>query len=195
MGSTFNQPYHPTGPNICMVQFHDADGNWLNTSVPGTDVNTVTDPKALKAWWPTGSPYGGNIMATLDADDLKTLGAMMDHRLVRVISYLTTGRGNAYINPNTDLLPAPGFPAGKDAWSFFDDPGTVTLNELSAQGKTIVLTETAQNAAITALANKAGLTPEQLTQIVNDAVKNAVVDVNVTVHDDTTPALPTPPVA
>jgi len=136
----------------------------------------------------------GNIMATLDVDDLTTLGAMMDHRLVRAISYLTTGRGNAYINGTSDLPPVPGFPAGKDAWSFFDDPGTITLNELSAQGKTIVLTETAQNAAITALANKAGLTPEQLTQIVNDAVKNAVVDVNVTVHDDVISPTPTPPV-
>lgn len=56
-GSTFNEPYNPSGPNIAMVQSHDAAGNWINTQVPGTDVNTVIDPHALGAWWPAGSPY------------------------------------------------------------------------------------------------------------------------------------------
>lgn len=58
-GSTYNEPYNPSGPNIAMVQSHDAQGNWINTQVPGTDVNTVIDPHALGAWWPTGSPYAG----------------------------------------------------------------------------------------------------------------------------------------
>lgn len=58
MMSTFGQPYNPTSPHVCMVQGHDVAGNWIQSlAVPGTDINTVTDPYALNAWWPTGSPY------------------------------------------------------------------------------------------------------------------------------------------
>lgn len=68
-GSTFNEPYNPSGPNIAMVQSHDAQGNWINTQVPGTDVNTVIDPRALGAWWPPGSPYTGGTSMALDNAD------------------------------------------------------------------------------------------------------------------------------
>jgi hypothetical protein len=59
MGSTWNQPYNPASPNVCMVQSHDAAGNWINSPVPGTDINTITDPYATGAWFPDGSPYSG----------------------------------------------------------------------------------------------------------------------------------------
>lgn len=61
MGSTWGLPYHPGSPNVALVQSHDAAGNWLNSPVPGTDINTVTNPDRLPAWWPDGSPYGGNM--------------------------------------------------------------------------------------------------------------------------------------
>lgn len=57
MGSTWGNPYNAGSPNVCLVQSHDATGNWLNSHVGGTDVNTVTDPNAVGAWWPDGSPY------------------------------------------------------------------------------------------------------------------------------------------
>lgn len=66
-GSTFNEPYNASGPNIAMVQSHDAQGNWINTQVPGTDVNTVIDPHALGAWWPAGSPYASTTTASGEA--------------------------------------------------------------------------------------------------------------------------------
>lgn len=59
-GSASFPGFDVTSPNVGMVQSHDADGNWLATQVPGTDVNTVIDPHALGAWWPPGSPYLGD---------------------------------------------------------------------------------------------------------------------------------------
>ena len=32
-------------------------GNWIQSPVSGADINTVTDPHALFAWWNPGSPY------------------------------------------------------------------------------------------------------------------------------------------
>jgi hypothetical protein len=43
---------------VCMVQSHHADGSWFDTPVPGTDVNTVTRPDKLAAWWPDDSEFG-----------------------------------------------------------------------------------------------------------------------------------------
>jgi len=57
MMSRFGQAYDPGASYFCMVQGHDVGGNWINSPVPGTDINTVTDPHALYAWWETGSPY------------------------------------------------------------------------------------------------------------------------------------------
>jgi len=74
MMSTFNQPYNPRSPNVCMVQEHDIDGNWLSSPLAGTDINTITDPAALHAWWPPNSPYGDDDMSAADVkaiiDDL-----------------------------------------------------------------------------------------------------------------------------
>lgn len=86
MGSTWDAPYNVASPNVCMVQSHDAAGNWLNSHVSGTDVNTVTDPSAVKAWWPDGSPYATptNIMEAIMAlagapADYKTFLADVQH--------------------------------------------------------------------------------------------------------------------
>ena len=57
MMSTFGQAYDPGAAYFCMIQGHDINGNWIASPVTGADINTVTDPNAVRAWWPTGSPY------------------------------------------------------------------------------------------------------------------------------------------
>lgn len=57
-GSSSFPGFDPASPNVAMVQSHDVNGNWLNTPVFGTDINTVTRPHELAAWWPEGSEYG-----------------------------------------------------------------------------------------------------------------------------------------
>jgi hypothetical protein len=68
MMSRFGQAYDPGASYFCMVQGHDIAGNWINSPVPGTDINTVTDPHALYAWWPAGSPYEQGDLPMLAAD-------------------------------------------------------------------------------------------------------------------------------
>jgi hypothetical protein len=47
-------------PRICMVQL-------VGTNVPGTDRNhLITDPHAIGAWWPDGSPYAGGTVSAQD---------------------------------------------------------------------------------------------------------------------------------
>lgn len=80
MMSTWNLPYHPASPGVCMVQEHNLDGTWHSSPVPNTDFNLVTDPYALGAWWPTGSPYagkGGFLMALSDAQQLDMYNRIM----------------------------------------------------------------------------------------------------------------------
>lgn len=60
MASTWGQPYNISG-NVALVQSHTAAGAWLNSPVAGTDINTVTQPARLLAWWPDGSPYGDDV--------------------------------------------------------------------------------------------------------------------------------------
>lgn len=159
-GSTSFPGFNASGPNIAMVQSHDAAGNWINTQVPGTDVNTVIDPRALGAWWPAGSPYIGEQPVT-PAEIQAIANAVWDAQI--------------HATAPDDKTPTSANHAAS-TW-------LTGLNTAAATIKTIAAAEAAQSAALAALAGKANLTPEQLTQIVNDAVKNAVVDVNVTVHD------------
>jgi len=57
MMSTYGQAYDPGAAYFCIIQGHDIADNWLASPVAGADINTVTDPTAVHAWWPTGSPY------------------------------------------------------------------------------------------------------------------------------------------
>jgi hypothetical protein len=51
--STFGEPgYVDAFTHAALVQNHDAAGNWLNSPLPGCDVNTILDPAALGAWGP-----------------------------------------------------------------------------------------------------------------------------------------------
>lgn len=59
--------------NVCMIQL-------VGSPVGGTDQNhLVTDPSALGAWWPAGSPYGGDDMALTDDDVQKIADAVWAH--------------------------------------------------------------------------------------------------------------------
>jgi hypothetical protein len=68
MGSTWRSSSqfagHEVGsPHVALVQSHDAAGNWLRSPVAGTDINTVTQPGRLPAWWPPGSPYARHTLS------------------------------------------------------------------------------------------------------------------------------------
>lgn len=94
MASTWGQAYRPDAEHVAIVQSHqqingewwpkDENGQpiytqpyWLDTPVPGTDVNTVTQPDRLAAWWPDGSPYaGGGDMPLTDAEIEKIAAAV-----------------------------------------------------------------------------------------------------------------------
>lgn len=60
MASTWGEPYS-ISRNVALVQSHTVSGAWLNSPVAGTDINTITQPSKLAAWWPDGSSYGGNV--------------------------------------------------------------------------------------------------------------------------------------
>lgn len=165
MASTFNEPYNASGPNIAMVQSHDANGNWLATQVPGTDVNTVIDPHALGAWWPAGSPYAGgsNVSATgpekWDAKDWTAFDAHVWGKPIQI-------QGTDPKRP------------GHTAAFWLENPN----EQLPKVQAAIVAQEAAQTALIKALAANSSATAEQLTEIVNAAVKDAIDSIDVTVN-------------
>lgn len=65
--------YRPTDANVCVVQE-------VGSPVGGTDRNhLVTDPHALGAWWPDGSPYGGDMALTnTDVENVWKYRLLMD---------------------------------------------------------------------------------------------------------------------
>ena len=82
MASTWGLPYAPTSPHVGLVQSHDAAGNWLDSPVPATDVNTVTQPGRVGAWWPDGSTYTvkeGGAVALSDQDVARIAAAVWAH--------------------------------------------------------------------------------------------------------------------
>lgn len=58
MASTWGLSDYDIGSlHVAAVQSHHADGSWFDSPIPGTDVNTVTRPDKLGAWWPEGSEF------------------------------------------------------------------------------------------------------------------------------------------
>jgi hypothetical protein len=100
-GSASYPGFNVHSPNVCLVQSHDSAGNWLNTPVASSDINTITDVASLHAWWPTNSPYGVDLMAL----ELADLQAEMRY----VLAYLTKG-ANTHYGPAPEIggLPAVG---------------------------------------------------------------------------------------
>lgn len=154
MGSTWGNAYHPDS-NVCLVQSHDATGQiWLNDPVPSTDINTVTDPYALLAWWPDGSPYGGltvsditDILARLDAIDTHLHN--QDVRITSLFQVDTNGDGKPDIT---------GTVQGAERY---------TLSPLLAP---IMAQLNALNAAMAKL-ETAGVDPQQLAQAIAQHIK------------------------
>jgi len=68
--STYGRAYNPGSSNVGMVQSHDINGNWINTPVPNTDINTLTTSLAGIAAWGTGVN-----VPILDATDLANIFA------------------------------------------------------------------------------------------------------------------------
>lgn len=86
--SSWSSTYPTDSPLVCMVQHVGSD-------IPSTDRNTVTQPGALGAWWPTGSPY-------LKEDDMPTPADLWDAPIkgrdghnYTAASMLTSAAGNA----------------------------------------------------------------------------------------------------
>ena len=66
LSSSYGFPgYNRDSAEVCIYQLigdgSDPFGE-RHPTVPSTDTNIITDVKALKAWWPNGSPYGGSNM-------------------------------------------------------------------------------------------------------------------------------------
>lgn len=83
--SSWSSTYPTDSPLVCMVQHVGSD-------IPSTDRNTVTQPRALGAWWPTGSPFikeddvsAQDVLDALASDKGKALlrSAIMDAPLSR----------------------------------------------------------------------------------------------------------------
>lgn len=66
MASTWGLPYDIAQPGVAMVQSHHADGSWFTSPVAATDVDTVTRPGLLGAWWPDGSTHGDDMPTAAD---------------------------------------------------------------------------------------------------------------------------------
>jgi len=110
-GSSSFPGFNAAGANVGMVQSHNATGNWITTPVPGTDINTVTDPRALGAWWPPGSPYAtGDDMA--DPSDVYTaklvgaFGALLKHGGVLADLNTQTAQLEAWMNAEFTAIEA-----------------------------------------------------------------------------------------
>lgn len=166
MMSTWGQYYHTDSPYVCMVQEHNLDGTWHSSPVAGTDLNLVTDPYAIGAYWPDGSPYGGDV---LTPDDIK---AIWDY-------------------PFASILPA-GSPK-HPAWEWLSGAnraiGDLPTNaELAAALKAAIPT-TAQIVAAIKADPPAGvtLTDPQIQQLAN-TIAQATGPLTVTLSGDARPA-------
>jgi GH25 family lysozyme M1 (1,4-beta-N-acetylmuramidase) len=118
------------------------------------------------------------------------VGAVVDQRLARVLAWLTTGQGNAMINPTAayDIPASDRFAAAADAYDFAFKPGASTLNELQAglnnlmaklaplsDDETRILAavqagDAALEAAVAKVAPASGVDPEVLRQALADAL-------------------------
>lgn len=140
----------------------------------------VSSPAALQALFLGGQSKQEDI--TLDATTKTYLDRMhadinkhVDDRLKqfvpRAVLMVLTGQTNALYNASS--MDGAGAEKGT-----LDDFSGFKANPF---GKVLA----AQTAAITALAEKTNLTPDQIKAIITEALAASVVDVNVTVHGDT----------
>jgi hypothetical protein len=93
--------YSVEDKHICMVQL---DGD----APKGTDANhIITNPAALGAWWPDGSPYGGDMPLT-DADVAKVVNAIFARDIIPAPQQTPAEAEAAKTNPTWALVSALG---------------------------------------------------------------------------------------
>lgn len=147
---------------------------------------------------------GGNVVSATGpekwdkADETKfraLVASEVEARIVRWMAWMATGAGNVMVNSSRAVPAASGLPAGTWGWlnPAKGQPAPANMATLNANLMKLLANDVAQTAALKAITENSSITPEQLTQIINDAVANAVVDVDVTVHGDSTVDNPTPP--
>jgi hypothetical protein len=107
------------------------------------------DHNALFVPIPTPAPTPPEDDMPLSADDLKQIGALIDHRIARVLQYLCNGGQNAYINGTWDVpASAPFGPAANVFDAMLKNPKTITLNEIMDKGIGLLLYGDSRDAAM-----------------------------------------------
>jgi hypothetical protein len=114
--STSYPGYAPQDTDVCIVQ-------QVGTDVPNTDRNLVTDPYAVDAWWPVGSPYGGDDMPLSEQDIAAVAQAVKDAIGDELANAVWAGRDG--IGRGRFTQPWPGWLDGRGV--------TGRLNELEAK--------------------------------------------------------------
>lgn len=118
--------FNAQSPNVAMVQEHDASGVWYSSPVAGTDVNTITDPHGLHAWWPDNSPYGADMPLT-QTEIQAVATAVWGAQLHAVNADGSSGSGN---HPASAWLTGAASAASRAAST---PPAAVDVNALAAQ--------------------------------------------------------------
>jgi hypothetical protein len=62
--------YNPSSPNVGLVQK-------IGSPVAGTDLDQITNPTGIHAWWPAGSPFGVTDMDATQDERLKAVYTML----------------------------------------------------------------------------------------------------------------------
>lgn len=151
-----NDPrWHPYSGQTPIVLQHGSNATIAGQAPADINVIRVASDAALQAL------FLGTLGDDMSAADIAAIKAKLDTLIEQTAtanSGLTVARQQHEYN--------------------LDAATAATVNALTVQ-------LAAQSAAIEALATKAGLDPAQLTAIIDNAVKNAVVSVDVNVHDAT----------
>lgn len=137
--------YNQNSPDICLWQ---QVGNFI----PGysTDRNVITDVASLPAYWPSGSPYGGNNMSQADID---AINAHID-KAIGLVMY------------GDSLSAAQGKTPQGHPWNMYQNSGK--LDKIAGQ------TDTLEGSMVTLRAAVAGLpTADQIAQKVFDKLPPA----------------------
>jgi hypothetical protein len=152
---TKKKAYNIGSPFVAQVQSHHLNGFWWPSPVAASDVNAVTQPNKLAAWWPDGSEFN----MALSADDKKFIKdntvsqSEVEGLLVSALIALASGQESG---PFT----AKGHPTLMKQ-----------LKKFAASQSTAALTAAVKAALPT---DVAGLTPSQLDTHVENAVKQAL---------------------
>jgi hypothetical protein len=154
--------FNPASPNVCLVQQHDANGNWINTDVPNSDINTITDVANLHAWWPAKSKYGADM--PLSASDLSQVRSIVDDIVqTKLESFLNDPYHDYLPSLHKKIAAAP----GQNATAVWSTPiptnaGTLTAAQRIANPPAPLDPATIDQVAAKIAAALPAVTPEQI---------------------------------